>query len=136
MTETWDAKVQRHRELVRKRGSALSHECVPPVGHAADWYWDAINYVPRSGRLVARQLARLCGDDTELVLPIRSLTDAVATRDKAGRTRAFVERGVEVLADAGWLHVHKIGHGRGARTTYRLHPGDRHDVLEVSREAA
>lgn len=136
MTEAWDAKVQRHRELLGRRGSALSYECVPPVGHAAEWFWDLARFVPPSGRNVARQLARLCGDDTELILPIRSLADAVGIADSAGRVNNYAERGVRTLIEAGWLTKEVTGRGCVAETVYRLQPGDRPEPWSVHDEAA
>jgi hypothetical protein len=113
------------RVKLRKRGFALAAETVPPTGQAGRWYADVIQCVPRSGRAVARQIARLCGDDSEVTIPWRSLADAVGTRDRAGRTIAYAQRGVEILADAGWLEKETVGSKRGSKTTFRLLPGDR-----------
>jgi hypothetical protein len=113
-----------HQVLLRKRGHPMSFEHMPPIGQAALWYGDVINYVPRSGQAVAQQLARLCGSDSSVTLPWRSLADAVGRRDKANRVRAYTERGVQVLTDNGWLKVETTGRGRGSRTTFLLMPGD------------
>ncbi len=73
------------RVKLRKRGFALAAEAIPPTGQAALWYADAIQCVPRSGQAVARQIARLCGDDSKVTIPWRSLADAVG-RLLHGRT--------------------------------------------------
>ncbi|MFD8262787.1 hypothetical protein ACFV19_28615 [Streptomyces griseoluteus] len=49
----------------------------------------------------------------------------MGVRDSAGRERAYTERGVQVLVDAGWLTVETIGAKRGAKTTFSLEAGDR-----------
>ena len=123
--------IERHRRLLRKRGSPMSAENLPPTGQAAGWYRDVVIYVPRSGQRVARQLARLCGQDSSVTMPWRSLADAVGTRDKAGRTMAYAQSGVAVLVRAGWLEVSTVGAKRAARTTFRLMPGERADWLDL-----
>ena len=124
---TWAAKVDQHRRLLEKRGSPLAAENWPPTGQAAAWYWDVIRYVPRSGMRVARQIARLCGEDSQVTVPWRSLADAVGVRNKAGNLRSYTERGAKVLAEAGWLEIETVGRGRGARTTFLLCVGERVD---------
>lgn len=119
--------VVRRQPLLGKRGFALGGEHMPPTGQAALWYEDVIQRVPRSGRDVAKQIARLCGDDSNVTIPYRSLADAVGVADKAGRLRAYTERGVEVLVEAGWLKVETTGSKRGAKTTFYLMPGDLDD---------
>lgn len=93
-----------------------------PTGQAADWCDDVREdeSVPLSGLLVAKQVARLCRDDGQVAISWRSLSDAVGRKDKAGRTRAYTERGVEALVSAGWLTVETVGEKRGARTTFYL----------------
>ncbi|MFG3018313.1 hypothetical protein ACGFZQ_07120 [Streptomyces sp. NPDC048254] len=113
------------RVKLRKRGFALAAETVAPAGQAALWYGDVIQCVPRSGQAVARQIARLCGDDSEVTVPWRSLADAVGTRDRAGNLRRYTERGAKTLIDAGWLEVETVGSKRGAKTTFRLLSGER-----------
>ncbi|MEU9437939.1 hypothetical protein [Streptomyces sp. NPDC048252] len=110
---------------LRKRGFALAAETAPPTGQAALWYADAVQCVSRSGQTVARQIARLCGDESEVTVPWRSLADAVGVRDRAGNLRRYTERGVKALIDTGWLEVETVGSKRGAKTTFRLLPGDR-----------
>lgn len=110
---------------LRKRGFPMAAEHVPPTGQAAYWYMDVIQCVPRSGRDVARQLARLCKDDSEVTIPWRSLADAVGVRDRGGRTIAYAQRGVQVLVEAGWLKVETVGSKRAAKTTFSLMPGER-----------
>ncbi|MFF2163110.1 hypothetical protein ACFVWP_20675 [Streptomyces sp. NPDC058175] len=73
---------------------------------------------------MARQIARLCGDDSQVTIPWRSLADAVGIRDRAGNLRRYTERGVKSLKDAGWLEVETVGSKRGAKTTFRLLAGD------------
>ncbi|MEV2212985.1 hypothetical protein AB0H86_16285 [Streptomyces sp. NPDC050997] len=113
------------RVKLRKRGFALAAETAPPTGQAALWYADAVLCVPRSGQAVARQIARLSGDESEVTVPWRSLADAVGVRDRAGNLRRYTERGVKALIDAGWLEVETVGSKRGEKTTFRLLAGDR-----------
>ncbi|MER6127283.1 hypothetical protein ABT173_32810 [Streptomyces sp. NPDC001795] len=113
------------RVKLRKRGFALAAETAPPTGQAALWYVDAVLCVPRSGQAVARQIARLCGDESEVTVPWRSLADAVGVRDRARNLRRYTERGVKALIDAGWLEVETVGSKRGAKTTFRFLAGDR-----------
>jgi hypothetical protein len=128
-TETFDQRVERHRRLLRKRGFPMSAEHTPPVGEAALWYGDVIRCVSRSGREVAKQLARLCGDGSQVTFPWRSLAAAVARTDSAGRLNAYTEGGVARLVEAGWLDVTTVGRKRGARTTWSLLPGEQPDHL-------
>ena len=130
--DDWRSLVQRHRLALRKRGTAAgdlyvpqSAELLPPSGQAAEWYWDAIHFVPRSGQRVGRQLARLCGDDFEVAISWRSLAEAVQQRDNLGRPRAYTERGARALVEGGWLRVTVTGSGRNARTLFELLPGSR-----------
>lgn len=116
--------VVRRAPLLAKRGSPLAAEHMPPTGQAALWYEGVIQRVPRSGRDVAKQVARLCGDGSKVTIPYRSLADAVGMKDKAGREYAYMQRGVEVLVEAGWLEVETVGQKRGAKTTFYLMPGD------------
>ncbi|MFB7548924.1 hypothetical protein [Streptomyces sp. NPDC056154] len=117
--------IEVRRVKIRKRGFALAAETIPPAGQAALWYSDAVQCVSRSGQAVARQIARLCGDDSQVTIPWRSLADAVGIRDRAGHLRRYTERGVRTLVDAGWLEVETVGSKRGAKTTFRLLPGER-----------
>ncbi|GAA4726397.1 hypothetical protein GCM10023350_06420 [Nocardioides endophyticus] len=121
--------MQRHRPLLRKRRFALEGECSPPSGQAGYWCANAVRDVPLSGQYVAKQLARLCGDDSKVAMPWRSLADAVGVTDRAGRHVAYTQRGVLALVEAGWLRVETVGAGRGAVTTFYLMPGDRFDLL-------
>lgn len=126
MSETdFSRKVQERQTLLRRRTFPMAGENMPPTGQAADWYHDAIISVPRTGRHVAKQLARLCGDDSKVTLPWRSLADAVGKTNKAGKRRSYTERGAAVLVEAGWLKVETVGRGRSARTTFYLVPGER-----------
>ncbi|MFJ7089896.1 hypothetical protein ACIQWL_06465 [Streptomyces mirabilis] len=117
--------IELRRVKLRKRGFALAAETAPPTEQAALWYSDAVQCVPRSGQAVARQIARLCGDDSEVTIPWRSLADAVGVRDRAGNLRRYTERGADALVDAGWLEVETVGSKRGAKTTFRLLAGER-----------
>ncbi|MGI5137329.1 hypothetical protein [Streptomyces sp. CA-106110] len=116
--------IEVRRAKLRKRGYALAAETIFPTGQAILWYSDAILCVPRSGQAVARQIARLCGDDSQVTIPWRSLADAVGVRDRAGNLRRYTERGVKTLIDAEWLEVETVGSKRGAKTTFRLLAGD------------
>ncbi|GAB3875257.1 hypothetical protein GCM10028802_11140 [Terrabacter terrigena] len=107
---------------------AVGWEWSPPVGQAAEWLREVNQALPGgrpSARDTARQLARLCGHDSEVSLPWRSLAEAVGLADAAGRPRAYVEQGVRTLERWGWLEVLTTGAGRGARTTFRLLAGGR-----------
>ncbi|MFH7324849.1 hypothetical protein [Aeromicrobium sp. JJY06] len=117
-------RVEHHGTLLAKRGSLLASEAWPPFGQAARWYADVIQCVPRSGQVVARQLARLCGEDSRVTVPLRSLADAVGRTDSAGRARAYAERGIECLTEAGWLSTETTGAGQNIITTFYLEPGD------------
>lgn len=124
------ARVEAHRFQRRHPWSilpmAMSAENLPPVGQAASWYWELVEAgAPRSGRLVARQLARLCGEGVEVVIKWRSLADAVGVGDRLRRNVAFTQRGVAVLVESGWLTVTTTGRGYTARTTFRLQVGNR-----------
>lgn len=123
------AMVERHRAPLTRRGQPYSHELMPPTGQAADWYALVLDYCPpRSGRFVARQIARLCGDDSRVTTTWRSLADAVGIGDKLGRARAYAERGAEALSHYGWLEVENRPDIRG--TTFLLQIGDESPWLE------
>ncbi|WP_330239402.1 hypothetical protein [Streptomyces sp. NBC_00525] len=130
----YGAEVKEHQRKLKKRGFALAAEDMPPTGQAAEWYHDVIHYVPRSGMLVARQIARLAGEDSEVTIPWRSLADAVGVLDKAGRHIAYAQRGVKALVDAGWLSVKTTGKGCNAKTTFHLEAGDLYDWTHVGSE--
>ena len=102
----------------------MSAEDMPAVGQAALWLEDVVQLTPLSGILVARQVARLCGEGSETTTTIRRLADAVGRKDSAGRLVAFTESGLEVLQREGWLKVVANGKGCTANTTFRLMPGD------------
>lgn len=118
-------RVDNRAELLARRGAPQPAEDWPPTGQAALWHTDVVQCVPRTGQLVARQLARLCAEDSQVTVSSRSLADAVGHRDGAGRQRAFTERGVQCLTESGWLDVQVTGTGQSIRTTYYLLPGDR-----------
>lgn len=88
------------------------------------WFEDMVHNMPRSAMHTGRQIARLCGDDSQVTVPYRSLADAVGVRDKRGRTRAYMERGLQALQECGWLRVETVGQKRGARTTFYLLHGE------------
>lgn len=127
--------IERHRKLLERRARhrlpneslksyVLAAENLPPVGQAYGWYQEVIHYVPLSGMLVAKQIARLCGDDSQVTIPWRSLAESVGRKDRLNRERAYTERGVQTLIDGGWLTVETIGQKRGAKTTFYLQVGD------------
>lgn len=130
----YSAEIAEHRRKLKKRGFPQAAENIPPIGQAADWYHDAVQYVPRSGMLVARQIARLAGEGCEVTIPWRSLADAVGVVDKAGRHIAYTQRGVKTLVDAGWLSVKTKGKGCTAKTTFCLEAGDLYDWTHVGSE--
>lgn len=132
-------KVDRHHEArIARGGAVVSAEMLPPIGQAADWYWHLVQeHPPRSARLTARQLARLCGHDSRVTVPWRSLADAVGQEDAAGRKVAYVQTGVQWLVDAGWLSKDVQGRRRSARTTFSLEVrGSVLGLLPVDREGA
>lgn len=127
----WDT---RDTQALRTPVSAEDRE---PTGQAALWFRDVEHYVSPTAQgtahAVARQLARLCGDDSQVTgVTWRSLAAAVCRSDSAGRQVAFTERGVQALEEAGWLEHETIGQKRGARTTWRLTVGPA--VLELCPE--
>lgn len=117
-------RIKEHGRLLAKRGQPLAAENMPPAGQAYLWYRDVIQYVPLSGMLAAKQIARLCGDDSRVTIPWRSLADAVGRKNRAGNLRSYTERGVQALVESGWLTVETIGAKRGAKTTFSLQVGD------------
>lgn len=132
---TYGAGIKRHRELLVRRARhrlpneslknyVLAAENLPPTGQTYGWYQEVIHYVPLSGMLVAKQIARLCGDDSQVTIPQRSLAEAVGRKDRLNRERAYMERGVQSLVDAGWLTVEVIAQGADSTTTYYLQVGD------------
>ncbi|MFC9201830.1 hypothetical protein ACFT79_11995 [[Kitasatospora] papulosa] len=121
----YSAEIEEHRRKLRKRGFPLAAEHIPPIGQAGDWYEEVIQNVPRSGQLVARQIARLAGEGCEVTIPWRSLADAVGVRNSAGNLVSYTERGVQVLKESGWLSVTTVGQKRGAKTTFSLEVGSR-----------
>lgn len=124
LREDFRARVARHAAQLARRGRPLSAETVPPVGQAANWYWAAVAAgLPPSARAVARQLARLCGHEASVIVPWRSLADAVGIADRAGRPVAYTERGVRFLTETGWLEVEVSGRGRASRTRFAIAPG-------------
>ncbi|MFD3560120.1 hypothetical protein ACFWVU_10660 [Streptomyces sp. NPDC058686] len=116
--------ITERRRLLAKRGSPLAVENMPPTGQAYFWYRDVIQYVPLSAMLAAKQIARLCGDDSQVTIPWRSLADAVGRKNRAGNLVSYTERGVKALIDSGWLSKKTIGSKRGAKTTFYLQIGD------------
>lgn len=117
--------VQHHRELLRKRGFPLSVENHLPEGQAARWYSDVSGCVPPSASHVAKQLARLCREDSQVSVSIRSLADAVGRRDRLNRLSAYTERGLKALVDSGWLRTRVTGSGQNKISTFYLLSGDR-----------
>lgn len=102
--------------------SALSAECITPLkGQAAGWYEDVCRFTFGSALFVAYQIARLCGDDSEVTLPISSLADAVQRYDDAGRLENYTDVGIRTLKDHGWLETERSGR---AGTTFRLTVGE------------
>ncbi|MGW3087785.1 hypothetical protein [Streptomyces sp. NPDC001108] len=110
---------------LKKRGFALAAEHTPPIGQAANWYWEVRLHVPRSARDVARQIARLAGEGCEVTIPERSLAEAVGVLDKAGRHIAYTQGGIKILEKSGWITKTVVGQKRGAKTTYTLEVGNR-----------
>lgn len=117
-------RIKEHSRLLAKRGQPLAAENMPPIGQAYLWYQDVVQCMPLSGMLVAKQIARLAGDDSQVTIPWRSLADAVGRKNRAGNLRSYTERGVQALVESGWLRVETIGEKRGAKTTFYLQVGD------------
>ena len=126
----WRQCVQRHRERLVSLdrnvfdAAVSAEESTGATGQARAWLEDVVWFVPQSGQRVAVQIARLCGEDSEVTVPWRSLAEAVGIADAAGRHVAYTQRGVDALADAGWLSVESSGRGKSASTTFRLLPGE------------
>lgn len=120
----FDDNIERHQRLLVKRNNlAMASEHLPPTGQAYFWYQDVIPQVPECGRNTAHQIARLCGEDSQVRTTYRSLADAVGKYDKTGPI-AYVQRGIRMLVDAGWLSVVTVGQTRAARTTFYLEAGE------------
>lgn len=128
-SESFRERVTRHREALGGRRcpvmAAGDAEQTPPTGQAAAWLEEVTPRHPRSAHEVAWQLARLCGEDSQVTIPWRSLADAVGTMDKLGRHVAYAQRGAEILCETGWLEITTTGSKRGAKTTFHLVPGPR-----------
>ncbi len=120
--ESWSDRVERHHAALKRRGGVpRSAEMDAPTGQALGWYMDVAKLAPPTGRDVARQLARLCGEDSVVTISERSLADAVGLTDSEGRARSYVESGIKALVKAEWLEVE---HGEGGQpNVYRLMPG-------------
>ena len=111
----WQAGVARHRVALRKRQAtltktyapptgefdlfktALSAETRAPIGQAAEWFRE----VPIYGetRRVAYQIARLCGEDSEVATTFRSIADAAQLR------RCVSDDAITELTASGWLSI-------------------------------
>lgn len=102
----------------------MAEEHMPPVGQAGLWYDEVIFHVSRSARDVAKQIARLCGDDSQVTTTYESLNDAVGVKNKSGNTMQYVQGGLEYLVESGWLRIETVGQKRNAVTTFYLMPGD------------
>ncbi|MEU0314982.1 hypothetical protein [Nocardioides sp. NPDC006273] len=121
---------------------ARAAEDYPPTGRAGDWYGEILNHVSFYGVVVAKQIARLCGEAVSVNVPRESLARAVSRKDQTGYV-SFTQRGVRVLEESGWLSVVTVGAGAGAETTYKLTTGERtyayawasSNVLEARYEA-
>lgn len=119
-------EIEQKRKRIHRYGypAVRAAENNLPTGQAALWYADLLERnVPLSAILVGRQIARLCGDDIEVVLTDESLTDAVGRADRNGHTTKYMERGRRALVEMGWIEKETVGQKRGARTTYRLTVG-------------
>lgn len=136
MRETFAEKVERHHKALKARGGyPIAWEEQSPEDEAANWFEDMVYNMPKSAIRVGRQIARLCGDDTQATTTYRSLADAVGVRDKRGRTTAYVQRGLKALSEWGWIKVVTTGKGRAASTTFYLMPGDAPRVADPTYEA-
>ncbi|QNK52490.1 hypothetical protein H7F30_13000 [Dermacoccus sp. PAMC28757] len=126
----WRECVQRHRERLVSLdrnvfdAAVCAEESTGATGQARAWLEDVVWFVPQSGQRVAVQIARLCGEGSEVTVPWRSLAEAVGIADAAGRHIAYTQRGVEALVNADWLSVESSGKGRSATTTFRLLAGE------------
>lgn len=111
----WQGRVARHRVALRKRQAALAKTYAPltgefdlfktacsaehkmPVGQAAGWLREVPVY--RETRRVAQQIARLCGDDSEVATTFRSIADAAQLR------RDVSDDAIAELIASGWLSI-------------------------------
>ncbi|MEV3857270.1 hypothetical protein AB0J38_23445 [Streptomyces sp. NPDC050095] len=105
-----------------------------PVGDAYEWYREVVHHVTLSGMHVAKQIARLCGDDTKVTVPWRSLTDAVGPRGTEHEQRAYTEYGARLLEERGWLRIETTGQKRGAKTTFYLVTVSDRELMAVSKK--
>ena len=124
----------RFRAFTARRWAAVQAGYRGLQGQAAAWYADVLDdcSVRLPGLLVAKELARLCGDDSRVKISWRSLADDVGRKDKGGRRVAFTEGGVKTLVSSGWLKVESTGVGNRKSTTFFLMPADERDVLRLS----
>ena len=117
------ANQQAHGGISERMRQPACAEDAPAVGQAAAWLADVEHVITApSAVAVAKQLARLAGEDSQVTIPLRSLADAVGQRDSKRRLRAFTESGIDVLVRRGWIAKETVGRGRGARTTFFLLP--------------
>lgn len=92
--ERYAARAER-RAQGRSPFEACSAELKLPVGQALGWFRDVPVY--HDTRAVAHQIARLCGEDSQVTTTLRSIADA------AQMTRLATDRHIEILVRSGWL---------------------------------
>ena len=120
----WQAGVARHREALRARGGyPVSAELRASIGQAAEWFREVPVF--REYHRVAQQIARLCGDDSEVVTTFRSVADAAQLR------RDVSDHAIVSLIDSGWLSAEPAHNREG--TWFRLCVGNT-DHLNLSQE--
>ena len=86
--------------------------------------WESLVYGDLTIRLdalmTAKALAHLSNEQGECRISIRSLADAVAYRDKGGKTIATVQRGLKGLSSHGYVMRLNPDAPRAERGHYRL----------------
>ena len=105
--ERYAARAER-REQGRNPFEACSAELKLPVGQALGWFRDVPVY--HDTRAVAHQIARLCGEDSQVTTTLRSIADA------AQMTRLATDHHIQILVRSGWLK--KVSTPKG--TTFLL----------------
>jgi len=121
---------------VSRGGYPVSAEDAAPIGQAAAWLTDVYSD-PSIGMIhlpIARQIARLCGNDSVMASTYEKLAEAVGAKVKR-RGRGYFDRmgdpvphsmsqtrdAVRRLCSRGWLHV--TPGGARKPTVFRLVPG-------------
>jgi hypothetical protein len=114
LSEAFELKVKHHAENLGMVPRSAEDDM--PIGQALMWLGEVYGdwSIGKAHLPVARQIARLCGDDSQVRTGYRQLSDAVGWM-KMGDVRRAVER----LCRRGWLEV-VPGEAGLSRTLFRL----------------